>query len=66
MNNKHLIAALSLENSIIYIFDSRNTNVSLVEFKFHKESVNGMVWSPNNHMKICSVSEDKNVIISNV
>lgn len=66
MNNKNLIAALSLESSIVYIFDSRNTNVSLVELKFHKEPVTGMVWSPNNCMQICSVSEDKNVIISNV
>ena len=66
MNNKNLIAALSLESSIVYIFDSRNTNVSLVELKFHKEPVTGMVWAPNNHMQICSVSEDKNVIISNV
>ncbi len=60
MNNKNLIAALSLENSIVYIFESRNTNVSLVELKFHKDSVTGMFQTPNNHMQICSVCEDKN------
>ena len=63
MNNKNLIAALSLENSIVYIFESRNTNVSLVELKFHKDSVTGMVWTPNNHMQICSVSEDKMLLL---
>ena len=66
LQTPNLIAALSLENCVVYIFDSRNTNVSLVELKFHKEPVTGMVWAPNNHMQICSVSEDKNVIISNV
>ena len=42
------------------------TNVNLVELKLHKAPVTGMVWSPNSQTQICSVSEDKNVIISNV
>lgn len=66
MNNNNFIAALSWEKSIVYIFDSRVLNVSLVELKLHKEPVTAMVWSPNNQTQICSVSEDKNVIISNV
>ena len=62
--NNHLIAALSWEKSVIYIFDSRNSSVSLVELKLHKSPVTGMVWSPNVETQICSVSEDSNVIIS--
>ena len=64
--NNSFIAALSYEKNIIYIFDSRMTNVNLVELKLHKAPVTGMVWSPNSQTQICSVSEDKNVIISNV
>lgn len=64
--NNSFIAALSYEKNIVYIFDSRMTNVNLVELKLHKAPVTGMVWSPNSQTQICSVSEDKNVIISNV
>ena len=64
--NNNLIAALSLEKNLVYIFDTRKANVSLVELKLHKLPVTGMVWSPNLPTQICSVSEDKNVIISNV
>ncbi|MCQ2821566.1 MAG: hypothetical protein MJ252_30275 [archaeon] len=66
MLNVNFIAALSWDKSIVYIFDSRVLNVSLVELKLHKEPVTAMSWSPNNQSQICSVSEDKNVIISNV
>jgi len=62
-----LIAALSLDKNIIYIFDSRmNSNVSLDELNLHKEPVTGCVWAPDNPIQLCSVSEDCNVIISNV
>ena len=64
--NNHLIAALSLEKNLVFIFDTRKANVSLVELKLHKMPVTGMVWSPSLPSQICSVSEDKNVIISNV
>lgn len=67
LQNPHLIAALSLEQNIIYIFDSRaNANVSLDELSFHKKPVTGIVWAPDNHYQLCSISEDNNVIISNV
>ena len=63
----NLIAALSLDKNIIYIFDSRlNSNVSMDELNLHKEPVTGIVWAPDNPMQLCSVSEDCNVIISNV
>ena len=63
----NLIAALSLEKNVIYIFDSRmNTNVSMDELNLHKEPVTGCVWAPDNPTQLCSVSEDFNVIISNV
>lgn len=66
MNNNNLIAALSWEKSIVYIFDSRVANVSLLELKFHKAPVTSMAWSPNHQAQICSVSEDQNVIITYV
>lgn len=66
MENNYFIAALSCEKNIVYIFDNRKANVNLVELKLHKAPVTGMVWSPNSQTQICSVSEDKNVIISNV
>ena len=63
----NLIAALSLDKNVIYIFDSRmTTNVSLDELNLHKEPVTGCVWAPDNPLQLCSVSEDCNVIISNV
>ena len=65
--NSNLIAALCLDKSLIYIFDSRmNNNVSLDELNLHKEPVTGCVWAPDNPIQLCSVSEDCNVIISNV
>ena len=36
------------------------------ELNLHKEPVTGIVWAPDNHSQLCSVSEDNNVIISNV
>ena len=67
LQTSNLIAALSLDKNIIYIFDSRmNTNVSLDELNLHKEPVTGFVWAPDNISQLCSVSEDCNVIISNV
>ena len=67
LQNSNLIAALSLEQNIIYIFDSRvSANVSLDELNFHKKPVTGIVWAPDNQTQLCSVSEDNNVIISNV
>ena len=67
LQTSNLIAALSLDKNIIYIFDSRmNTNVSLDELNLHKEPVTGFIWAPDNPSQLCSVSEDCNVIISNV
>ena len=67
LQTANLIAALSLDKNVIYIFDSRmNSNVSLDELNLHKEPVTGCVWSPDNPIQLCSVSEDCNVIISNV
>ena len=67
LRTSNLIAALSLDNNIIYIFDSRaNTNVSLDELKLHKDPVTGIVWAPDNPTQLCSVSEDNSVVISSV
>jgi len=67
LQNSNLIVALSLDKNIIYIFDSRmNSNVSLDELNLHKDPVTGFVWAPDNPTQLCSVSEDCNVIISNV
>ena len=67
LTTPNLIAALSLDKSVIYIFDSRaNANVSLDELNFHKDPVTGIVWAPDNPSQLCSVSEDRNVIISSV
>ena len=66
LKTPNLIAALSLDKNIIYIFDSRNTNVSMDELNLHKDTVTGIVWAPDNPSQLCSVSEDSNVIISNV
>ena len=66
LQTSNLIAALSLDKNVIYIFDSRmNANVSLDELNLHKEPVTGFVWAPDNPSQLCSVSEDCNVIISN-
>ena len=67
LQTPNLIAALSLDKNIIYIFDSRtNANVSMDELNLHKEPVTGIVWAPDNPSQLCSVSEDSSVIISNV
>ena len=61
----YLIAALSLDKNIIYIFDSRmSCNVTMDELNLHKEAVTGCVWAPDNPTQLCSVSEDCSVIIS--
>ena len=63
----NLIAALSLDENVIYIFDSRaNSNVCLDELKLHKDPVTGIVWAPDNPTQLCSVSEDSTVVISYV
>ena len=67
LQTSNLIAALSLDKNIIYIFDSRlNSNVSMDELNLHKEAVTGIVWAPDNPYQLCSVSEDNSVIISSV
>ena len=67
LQTPNLIAALSLDKNVIYIFDSRmNCNVSLDELKLHSEPVTGCVWAPDTPTQLCSVSEDCSVIISNV
>ena len=67
LQTPNLIAALSLDKNVIYIFDSRmNCNVSLDELKLHSEPVTGCVWAPDTPTQLCSVSEDGSVIISNV
>jgi len=67
LQTPNLIAALSLDKSVIYIFDSRAiSNVSMDELNFHKEPVTGIVWAHDNPSQLCSVSEDCSVIISTV
>ena len=67
LKTSNLIAALSLDKNVIYIFDSRaNLNVSMDELNLHKDPVTGIVWAPDNPTQLCSVSEDCSVIISNV
>ena len=67
LHNSNIIAALSMEKNVIYIFDSRaNTNISMDELNFHKEPVTGIVWSPDSPSQLCSVSEDCCVVISNI
>ena len=67
LKTSNLIAALSLDKNVIYIFDSRaNSNVSLDELNFHKDPVTGIVWAPDNPTQLCSVSEDNSVVISSV
>jgi WD repeat-containing protein 68 len=67
LQTSNLIAALSLDKNVIYIFDSRaNSNVSMDELNLHKDPVTGIVWAPDNPTQLCSVSEDCSVIISNV
>ena len=51
------MSVLKLEKNLILIFDSRKNNVSLVELKLQKTPFMEI---------IIIVSEDKNVIISNV
>ena len=61
------IVALCLDKNAIYIFDSRmNSNVVMDEINLHKEPVTGCIWAPDNPAQLCSVSEDCNVIISNI
>ena len=65
LQSPNLIAALSLDKNIIYIFDSRMTcNVTMDELNLHKEPVTGCIWAPDNPTQLCSVSEDCSVIIS--
>ncbi len=67
LRTSNLIAALSLDKNVIYIFDSRaNSNVCLDELNFHKDPVTGIVWAPDNPTQLCSVSEDNSVVISSV
>lgn len=67
LQNKNLIAALSMDKNVIYLFDSRaNSNISMDEINLHKEPVTGIVWAPDNQSQLCSVSEDSTVVISNV
>ena len=64
LQTPNLIAALSLDKNIIFIFDSRMSNVTIDELNLHKEPVTGCVWAPDNPTQLCSVSEDCSVIIS--
>ena len=67
LQEPNFIVALCLEKNAIYIFDSRvNSNVIMDEINLHKEPVTGCVWDPDNQTQLCSVSEDCNVIISNI
>ena len=66
LQTPNLIAALSLDKNIIFIFDSRMSNVTMDELNLHKEPVTGCVWAPDNPTQLCSVSEDCSVIISNI
>ena len=64
--NNNFISALGWNKDLIYIIDSRVAMVSLVELKTHTEPVSGMSWAPQSTSHICSVGEDKLVLIWNL
>jgi WD repeat-containing protein 68 len=66
MQNSSFISALAWEKDIVYIIDSRVAMVSLVELKSHSAPVTAMSWAPQSHSHICSVGEDKFVLIWNI
>ncbi len=63
MQNSNFISALAWENDTVYIIDSRVAMVSLVELKSHTAPVTSIAWAPISNSHICSVGEDKNVLI---
>jgi WD repeat-containing protein 68 len=64
--NTYLIAALGLEKDSFCIIDTRASMHSFVELKRHSAPVTSMAWAPSSGSHICSVGEDKYVIIWNV
>lgn len=66
MHNSSFISALAWEKDTVYIIDSRVAMVSLVELKSHSAPVTAMAWAPQSDSHICSVGEDKFVLIWNI
>lgn len=66
MQNSSFISALAWEKDTVYIIDSRVAMVSLVELKNHTAPVTAMSWAPLSNSHICSVGEDKQVLIWNI
>jgi len=66
LENSNLISALAWEKDTVYIIDSRIAMVSLVELKSHTAPVTSMAWAPQSNSHICSVGEDKLVLIWNI
>jgi WD repeat-containing protein 68 len=66
MQNSSFISALAWEKETVYIIDSRVAMVSLVELKSHSAPVTAMSWAPQSESHICSVGEDKFVLIWNI
>lgn len=61
--NSQLISAIAWNKDTVNIIDSRNALVSLVDLKAHTSGVTGMAWAPQSGTHICSVGEDKYVLI---
>jgi WD repeat-containing protein 68 len=66
LENSNFISALAWEKDTVYIIDSRIAMVSLVELKSHSAPVTSMAWAPQSNSHICSVGEDKLVLIWNI
>ncbi len=64
--NSNLISAIVWKKDTVNIIDSRVAMMSLVDLKSHSASVTGMSWAPQSGTHICSVGEDKFVLIWNI
>jgi len=64
--NSHLISAMVWKKDTVNIIDSRVAMQSLMDLKSHTAPVTGMSWAPQNGTYICSVGEDKFVLIWNI
>lgn len=64
--NSYLISAVVWDNDTVHIIDSRVAMSSLVDLKSHTSAVTGTAWAPQSGTHICSVGEDKLVLIWNV
>lgn len=63
MIDNNYIAASLQDKSLIYIIDIRVSSTPLAELGYHTNLVNGIAWAPNSNSHICSVGDDKSVLI---